>query len=64
MHQPLINLATLLLDLWCIRPGARDYDRSSVWPWAVLTGDVWIKHGKDVFKQTARYLLTSFGRVP
>lgn len=63
MHQPLINLATLLLDLWCARPGARDQDRSSVWPWAVLTGDVWIEHGKDV-ERTARYLPTSFGRVP
>ena len=41
MHQPLINLATLLLDLWCARPGAHDYDCFSVWPWAVLTGDVW-----------------------
>ena len=24
MHQPLINLAALLLDLWCARPAARD----------------------------------------
>ncbi|KAF9642393.1 hypothetical protein BDM02DRAFT_3077925, partial [Thelephora ganbajun] len=41
MHQPLINLAALLLDLWCAQPAARDYNHSSAWPWAVLTGDVW-----------------------
>ena len=63
MHQPLINLAALLLDLWCARPDARDYDRTSIWPWAVLTGNLWIKHGKDV-AQAAKYLPTSFGRVP
>ena len=63
MHQPLLNLASLLFDLWCARPGARDYDRSSVWPWAVLTGDVWKRHGK-VVSHIAKYLPTSFGRTP
>ena len=63
MHQPLINLAALLLDLWCARPEARDHDRGSIWPWAVLTGDVWKEHGKDVAR-AARHLPTSFGRVP
>ena len=63
MHQPIINLAALLLDLWCARPDARDYDRHSPWPWAVLTGDVWVKHGKAV-AEAARYLPTSFGRPP
>ena len=63
MHQPLINLASLLLDLWCAQPGARDYDHSSVWPWAVLTGDVWIHYGK-VVSQAGKHLPTSFGRTP
>ena len=63
MHQPLLNLASLLFDLWCARPGARDHDRSSVWPWAVLTGDVWKDHGK-VVSCIARYLPTSFGQTP
>jgi len=62
MHQPLINLATLLIDLWCSRPGTHDYDHSH-WPWATLTGDVWVKHGK-VVGDAARYLPTSFGRAP
>ena len=63
MHQPLINLTALLFDLWCERPDARDQDRSSVWPWAVLTGDTWEKHGKFV-SSIAKYLPTSFGRMP
>lgn len=63
MHQPLINLAALLLDLWCARPDARKFDPSSVWPWAVLTGDVWKEHG-EVVARAAKYLPTSFGRTP
>ena len=63
MHQPLINLTNLLLDLWCARPKARNFDHRSIWPWAVLVGEVWIRHGKAV-ADTARYLPTSFGRPP
>ena len=63
MHQPIINIAALLLDLWCARSDARDADRSSPWPWAVLTGDVWVEHGR-VVAEAARYLPTSFGRQP
>ena len=63
MHQPLLNLAALLFDLWCARPDARSYDRSSTWPWAVLTGDVWEEHGRIV-AGIAKYLPTSFGRTP
>ena len=40
MHQLLINLATLLLDLWCKQPGACDQDPISPWPWAILMGNV------------------------
>ena len=63
MHQPLINLAALLLDLWCARPAARKYDRDTLWPWAVLTGEAWEIHGKVVWR-AAKYLPTSFGRPP
>ena len=62
MHQLLINLAALL-DLWCAQPEARSYDPLSDWPWAVLTGDTWVEHGK-VVGRAARYLPTSFGRTP
>ena len=63
MHQPVINMASLLFDLWCARPGLRSHDSSSSWPWAVLTGDVWETHGEAVAR-AAKYLPTSFGRTP
>ena len=63
MHQLLINLAGLLLDLWCARPAACDFNRSSQWPWAILTGDIRENHGK-VIEDAARYLPTSFGHAP
>jgi len=63
MHQPVINLAALLFDLWCARPNLRSYDSTSPWPWAVLTGDVWETHGK-VVAHAANHLPTSFGRTP
>ena len=63
MHQPVINLASLLFDLWCARPGLRDHDKHSPWPWAVLTGDVWVNHGKVVANATT-YLPTLFGHTP
>ena len=63
MHQPVINMASLLFDLWCARPGLRSHDSSSYWPWAVLTGDVWDEHGR-VVARAATHLPTSFGRTP
>jgi len=63
MHQPVINLAALLFDLWCARPGLRTHDSSSSWPWAVLTGDVWDDQGKAV-ERAGRHLPTSFGWKP
>ena len=63
MHQPIINIAALLFDLWCARPDLRSADRSSPWPWAVLTGEVWNHHGK-VVGRASTFLSTSFGRPP
>ena len=63
MHQPVINIASLLFDLWCARPGLRKKDSSTHWPWAVLTGDVWDNYGLAVAR-AAVYLPTSFGRTP
>jgi hypothetical protein len=63
MHQPLINLCGLLLDLWCVRPAAREKDSESDWPWGVLVGDVWVAHGKAV-DRAAKYWPTSFDRIP
>ena len=63
MHQPVINMATLLFDLWCERPKIRSPDSSITWPWAVLTGSAWEAHGK-VVANAAKHLPTSFGRTP
>ena len=63
MHQPLINMAGLLLELWCAHPAVRKYDASSSWRWAVLTGNVWVEHGKLVAR-SAKYLPSSFGQSP
>ena len=63
MHQPLINLAWLHIDLWGTRPDARDYNRASHWPWVVLVGETWIPHSKAV-TDTAKYMPTSFGWMP
>ena len=63
MHQPVINLCILFVDLWCVRPRARSADPSSDWPWGVFVGEVWVEHGK-VVERASRYLPTSFGRVP
>ena len=63
MHQPVINIAALLFDLWCARPDLRSADSSSSWPWAVLTGGIWADHGKAV-ALASKFLPTSFGRQP
>ena len=63
MHQPIINLPGLLFDLWCQRRELRKHDKDSDWPWAVLTGDVWVEHGK-VVADAGQYLPRSFDRVP
>ena len=52
MHQPLINLAALLLNLWCAQPATHDYNWSGAWPWAMLTGDTWKNHGRVVSQAT------------
>lgn len=63
MHQPVINLPGLLFDLWCQRRELRKHNKDSDWPWAVLTGDVWVKHGKAV-ADAGCFLPRSFDRVP
>ena len=63
MHQPLINLAALLLNLWCAQPATCSHNTSTGWPWMVLTRDVWKSHGKVVLR-AAQYLQTSFGHTP
>ena len=63
MHQPVINLTTLMFDLWCDRKDCRKADPRGVWDWAVLKGDVWKAHGK-VVADAAKYFPRSFDRTP
>ncbi|KAF8869902.1 hypothetical protein CPB84DRAFT_1693643 [Gymnopilus junonius] len=63
MHLGTFNLADLLVSLW---RGVMDHDVDdppSSWPWAVLTGDIWETHGKDVASATP-FLPGSFDRPP
>jgi len=65
MHQPVINLASLMLELWTERAdGCRKGDNSrDVWDWAVLKGDVWKAHGQAV-ADAAPCFPRSFDRTP
>ena len=64
MHQPIINLTGLMLELWRGQGNCRSGDSSDEdWPWAVLTGDVWKAHGKAV-ADAASHFPQSFDRTP
>lgn len=64
MHQPVINLTALMLELWCERDNCRKGDTSDdVWDWAVLKGNVWKAHGQAV-ANAASYFPRSFDRTP
>ena len=63
MHLESLNIPDLLISLW---RGTFDCDKTdsrSTWPWAVLRGDVWEAHGRDVAAATP-YLPGSFDRPP
>ncbi|KJA13103.1 hypothetical protein HYPSUDRAFT_151950 [Hypholoma sublateritium FD-334 SS-4] len=63
MHLGTFNLSDLLLSLW---RGTLDHDADdppSSWPWAVLTGEIWETHGKEVADATP-FLPGSFDRPP
>jgi hypothetical protein len=63
MHLAALNISDLMISLWrgtidCTRP-----DDKSTWDWAVLRGDIWQQHGKDV-EAALPYLPSSFDRPP
>ena len=63
MHLATLNLADLFLPLW---RGSFDHDPldpPSNWPWAVLQGEIWEMHGRDVAAATP-HLPGSFDRPP
>ena len=63
MHLLSLNIPDLLIGLW---RGTIDCDRRdnrATWDWAVLQGDIWETHGKQVAAATP-YLPGSFDRPP
>ena len=64
MHQPVINLTSLMFELWCEKGNCRKGDDSGeAWDWAVLKGDVWKAHGQAVASSSS-YFPRSFDRTP
>lgn len=62
MHL-ILNLADLLMALWRGTLDCASTDSRSSWTWAVLTGNVWQTHGRDVANSTP-HLPGSFNRPP
>ncbi|KAL0056617.1 hypothetical protein AAF712_016777 [Marasmius tenuissimus] len=64
MHLPCLNIPDLMISLW---RGTIDVDKKednkNSWYWAVLQGDVWKEHGKQVALCTP-YIPGSFDRPP
>ncbi len=63
MHLGTFNLADLFLPLWRGQFDHDPIDLPSDWPWAVLQGEIWESHGRDVAAATP-YLPGSFGHPP
>ncbi|KAG6808925.1 hypothetical protein H0H92_002347 [Tricholoma furcatifolium] len=62
MHL-ILNLADLLIPLWRGKFECADTDSRDTWTWAVLQGNIWEIHGRDVARCTP-YLPGSFDRPP
>ncbi len=63
MHLGSLNIPDLLIALWRGTLDCDPKDDKRSWDWAVLTGDVWKKHGQRVADATP-YLPGSFDRPP
>ena len=63
MHLILLNIPEILIKLWCGTLECDPNANKETWDWAVLTGDVWKEHGRQV-ANTRLYLPGSFGRPP
>ena len=63
MHLATFNLSDLVVSLW---RGVFDHEKDdppSNWPWAVLHGETWEAHGRDIAAATP-FLPGSFDRPP
>ena len=66
MHLVSLNLTELLLGLWRGNTnviGCDPLDDKNTWDWAVLTGEIWKRHGQHV-ENMRPYLPGSFDRPP
>ena len=63
MHLILLNIPEILIKLWCGTLECDPNANKETWDWAVLTGDVWKEHGRQV-ANTRLYLPGSFDRPP
>jgi hypothetical protein len=63
MHLISLNIPELLISLWRGTFECEKTDDKATWDWAVLKGEVWKQHGKDVAAATP-YLPGSFDRPP
>ncbi|KAF9555548.1 hypothetical protein CPC08DRAFT_753019 [Agrocybe pediades] len=58
-----LNIPDLILDLWRGKLDCDPDDDRKTWDWAVLVGEVWEDHGREVAAATP-YLPGSFDRPP
>lgn len=63
MHVGSLNITELFLQIWRGTIDCDPTDDRSLWDWATLKGDAWIRHGEEVVK-AAPYLPGSFGDAP
>lgn len=63
MHTATLNAGDLFLSLWRGVLDTLPSDTPALWPWAVLHGDIWKKHGIDVASATP-YIPGSFDKAP
>lgn len=63
MHSTTLNFGELLPPLWRGLFQCAPTDNVANWPWVVLTGDVWKKHGEAVAR-ARQYMPGSYDRPP
>lgn len=63
MHLLYLNVSQLLIPMWRGTMKCEETDSKDDWPWLVLTGDAWVKHGALVAEAT-HYFPSSFHRPP
>jgi hypothetical protein len=63
MHLASLNIPDLLINLWRGTFDCDKDDNRASWDWAVLQGNTWVEHGRQIASATP-YLPGSFDRPP